>query len=147
MIRVLKKGMALILVLALCCTVFGTGYVCAKNGFNKKPTSDVGFEANKKTNGKKVKAPSGNYGYKDSKNRVWVPDGKMHGGKGWTREYPDGSHDHVYENGNLRVHSSKSNSASNNWLLVAVGILLLGVTVLSPIPGDEIVVGGALLGL
>lgn len=71
----------------------------------------------------------------------------MHGGKGWTRVYPDGSHDHVYEGGNVRVHKSEKNEASSNWLLLVAGILLLGVTILSPVPGDELIVGGALLGI
>lgn len=126
---------------------FSTVTVYAKNGFNKKPGSDVGFKEHPKTKGK-VKAPGSNdYGYKDEKGRVWVPDGKMHGGRGWTRVYPDGSHDHVYENGNVRVHESASNKASANWLLVAVGIILLGVTIFSPVPGDEVIIGGALLGI
>ena len=119
----------------------------AKNGFNKKPDSSVGFKEDKKSNGNKVKSPSGDYGWKDTNGRVWIPDGKMHGGAGWTREYPDGSHDHVYEDGNVRVHKSTSNSASANWLVIALSIILLGVVILSPIPGDEIIVGGALLGL
>lgn len=121
--------------------------VQAKNGFNKKPDSSVGYTEDKKSNGQKVKTPSGDYGYKDNKGRIWIPDGAMHGGQGWTREYPDGSHDHVYENGNVRVHSSENNEASTNWWLIALGIILLGITILSPIPGDEIIVGGALLGL
>lgn len=121
--------------------------VYAKNGFNKKPNSKVGFKENPKTKSK-VKAPGSNdYGYKDSKGRVWVPDGKMHGGKGWTRVYPDGSHDHVYEDGNVRVHKSKSTSSGKNWIVLAAIMLLFGVAVFSPIPGDEIVVGGALLGV
>ena len=121
--------------------------VYAKNGFNEKPGTDVGFQEDKKSNGQKVKSPSGDYGWRDNKGRIWIPDGKMHGGQGWTREYPDGSHDHVYEDGNVRVHKSESNDASSNWILIALGILLLGVTILSPLPGDEIIVGGALLGI
>ncbi len=31
----------------------------------------------------------------------------MHGGKGWTRVYKDGSHDHVYTNGKVQVHKAK----------------------------------------
>lgn len=127
-----------------------SGNVCvayAKNGFNKKPTPQDGFQEDKKQNGK-VKAPGSNdYGYKDNKGRVWVPDGRMHGGRGWTRVYPDGSHDHVYEGGNVRVHNSTSTKSGQNWILVAAMILLLGVAVFSPIPGDEIIVGGALLGI
>lgn len=119
----------------------------AKNGFNKKPDSSVGYEPDKKTGDNKVKTPDGDVGWKDSKGRIWVPDGKMHGGKGWTRVYPDGSHDHVYENGNVRVHKSETNDASKNWLLIALAIILLGVTIISPVPGDEIIVGGALLGI
>lgn len=121
----------------------------AKNGFNEKPTDKHGYTPDKKTKGKsKVKAPGSNdYGWKDSKNRVWVPDGKMHGGKGWTRVYPDGSHDHVYTDGNLRVHNSKNNNATTNWLAIAAMALLLGFAILSPVPGDEVILGGALLGI
>lgn len=145
--KITKRISILMIVMVLSLTSVTTN-VYAKNGFNKKPGSDVGFKEDKKTNGKKVKAPNGSdYGYKDTKGRVWVPDGKMHGGQGWTRVYPDGSHDHVYEDGNLRVHKSESNNASSNWLLLAAGILLLGVAVLSPVPGDELIIGGALLGI
>ena len=28
-------------------------------------------------------------------------------GKGWTRVYKDGSHDHVYTNGKVQVHKAK----------------------------------------
>lgn len=34
----------------------------AKNGFNKKPNSNVGYEKNKRVGDKKVKSPSGSYG-------------------------------------------------------------------------------------
>lgn len=140
-----KLSVFMLLFMLLITSMSSTAY--AKNGFNKKPGSNVGYKEDKKSNGQKVKAPSGDYGWKDTKGRVWIPDGKMHGGQGWTREYPDGSHDHVYEDGNVRVHKSQSNKASSNWFALAFAILLLGAAVLSPIPGDEVIVGGAFLGL
>lgn len=120
----------------------------AKNGFNQQPTSNDGFNPGK--NGQKVKVGS-DYGWKDSKDRVWVPDGNMHGGKGWTRQYPNDSHDHVYPGGNIRSHNIGGDAGHKkdriNWFLVASLGLLFVVTVFSPIPGDEVVVAGALLGL
>lgn len=55
----------------------------------------------------KVEAPGamGEHGWPDKKGNVWVPDVDMHGGEGWRRHYPDGSHDHVYPNGNVRTHN------------------------------------------
>ncbi len=64
-----------------------------------------------------------------------------------TRQYPDGSHDHVYDNGNVRVHKSNKTAAGKNWLSLAAGIIALGIAILSPIPGDELIIGGALLGI
>lgn len=145
--KLVKRISVFMIVMMLSLTSFTTS-VYAKNGFNQKPGADVGFKEDKKSNGQKVKAPGGgDYGWKDNKGRVWCPDGKMDGGEGWTRVYPDGSHDHVYPDGNVRVHKSESNDASTNWLAVIAAVLLLGVTILSPVPGDEIIVGGALLGI
>ena len=99
--------------------------VQAKNGFNDKPKSSDGFAAGK--NGQKVKVGS-DYGWKDSKGRIWIPDGKMHGGKGWTRQYPDGSHDHVFPGGNVRSHKVAGQAGHKqskiNWVLaIALGLL------------------------
>ena len=35
---------------------------------------------------------------------VWIPNNNMHGGAGWTVQYPDGHHEHVYPDGHRRVH-------------------------------------------
>ena len=55
---------------------------------------------------RKVRAPGGrgDKGWMDSKGKVWVPDNEMHGGEGWRRHNPDGTHDHVYPDGHVRVH-------------------------------------------
>lgn len=146
--KLIRKISIMLLVIVMSLATLPSTIAFAKNGFNKKPDSSVGFKEDKKTNGQKVKAPSGDYGWKDEKGRIWIPDGKMHGGQGWTREYPkDGSHDHVYEDGTVRVHKSESNEASTNWVLLALGLILLGVTIFSPVPGDELIIGGALFGL
>ena len=64
----------------------------------------------------------------------------MHGGKGWTRVYKDGSHDHVYTNGKVQVHKAKGKKYLHKeivrqWLLL---VFLIGITIISPLPGDEV---------
>lgn len=51
------------------------------------------------------------------------------------------------DNGNVRVHKSNKTAAGKNWLSLAAGIIALGIAILSPIPGDELIIGGALLGI
>lgn len=130
----------------------GGGYI---DGSIQPPPS-IGFKKDKKTNEdtKSRNPKSGSYGYKDSKGNYWVPNNTMDGGPGYVREWPDGSHDHVYPNGNVRKHSGKGAAnfsakkidSSGSWLkLGALGFLLV-VTIISPIPGDEVLVGAAILG-
>lgn len=142
------KFISLTMVLTLFFSIGTSLTVEAKNGFNNKPTAKDGFVAGK--NGQKTKVGS-DYGWKDSKGRVWIPDGKMHGGKGWTRQYKDGSHDHVYPGGKIRSHNIRGSAGHKknkiNWALAAGLGLLSVIAIFTPIPGDEIIVGGALLGL
>ncbi|SET15472.1 polymorphic toxin type 37 domain-containing protein [[Clostridium] polysaccharolyticum] len=86
--KVIKRISVFMMIMMLALTATTTS-VCAKNGFNQKPGSDVGFKEDKKSNGQKVKAPGGSdYGWRDTKGRVWVPDGKMHGGQEFTQMVP-----------------------------------------------------------
>ena len=63
----------------------------------------------------------------DSKGRVWVPDNRMHGGPGWRRHNPNGTHDHVYDGGNGRQHfDSGMNQGVAN---IVTGVILLIVLV------------------
>lgn len=146
-----KKFLNMVLIILIFTVLFSVGFgseVQAKNGFSDKPTSSDGFKAGK--NGQKVKVGN-DYGWKDAKGRIWIPDGKMHGGKGWVRQYPNGSHDHVYQGGNVRSHNISGEAGHKkskiNWGLAAALGLLFVISVLSPVPGDELIVGGALLGL
>jgi len=149
--KLMKKGFFSILVIAILLvfsisvpnnrfSLFTT--VQGKNGFSEKPSKKNGYNPDKKTKGKKKKrAPKSNdYGWADDKGRVWVPDGKMHGGKGWTRVYKDGSHDHVYTNGKVRVHKAKGkkNLAQRNYAAMIAAGILIGITIISPLPGDEV---------
>ena len=60
---------------------------------------------NRNQNNGKVKNPNGpGWGWPSSDNGVWMPDNGMHGGAGWTIQYPDGSHKHVYPEGHSREH-------------------------------------------
>ena len=57
----------------------------------------------------------------------------MHGGKGWTRVYKDGSHDHVYTNGKVQVHKAKGkkNLAQRNCAAMIAAGILIGITIIS----------------
>jgi len=151
--KTFSKSGVFVFVLMLALITFSDASYAALDT-KKQPPSDYGFEKDKKVpTDRKVKNPdTGKYGYKDKQGRYWVPDRNMHGGEGWTREYPDGSHDHVYEdNGNVRVHKGSQDAnyklSGSSWIYIVGAGLLLGLTILSPIPGDEIIVAGALLGV
>ncbi len=70
-----------------------------------KPTENDGFIPKKNSNGEMVKHPkTGQYGWKDEKNKIWVPSGANgHGGPHWDVQYPDGkTYDNVLPGGKIR---------------------------------------------
>ncbi|WP_322184098.1 RHS repeat-associated core domain-containing protein [Neglectibacter caecimuris] len=70
-----------------------TGYKEPKKGLNRNH------------NNGKVKNPNGpGWGWPSSDGGVWMPGDNMDGGAGWTIQYPNGNHKHVYPNGHTREH-------------------------------------------
>lgn len=69
----------------------------------KIPPDHPKFEPPKKGGNRKVKNPNGKgRGWESKDGGVWVPTPGMHGGDGWTVQYPDGSHWHAYPGGGTR---------------------------------------------
>jgi len=74
--------------------------------------------------GGKVKNPNGEgWGFPAKDGGVWVPKddtgkNKQHGGEGWTVQYPDGSHEHRYPSGHIRLSVS---DILNPNIVIAVG--------------------------
>ena len=70
----------------------------------------------KKGGKNKVKNPNGpGNGWPAKDGGVWIPDNNMHGGSGWTVQYPGGRHWHAYPGGGTReleisLYNEKSKS-------------------------------------
>ena len=79
---------------------------------------------------KKVKNPNGNgKGWLAKDGGVWVWTPRMHGGEGWTVQYPNGKHKHAYKGGGMREHYVKEPMSKSEKLLrgtlTGVGVILL----------------------
>lgn len=69
----------------------------------KIPPDHPDFESPKKGGNRKVKNPNGpGKGWLSKDGGVWVPTPRMHGGEGWTVQYPSGNHWHAYPDGATR---------------------------------------------
>lgn len=55
----------------------------------------------------------------------------MHGGSGWTVQYPDGSHKHVYEGGGIRTHDF---SFENPFDAQDIVVIILACSLIAIIP-------------
>ena len=77
----------------------------------------------KKGGGKKVKNPNGpGRGWPSKDGGVWMPDPDMHGGEGWTVQYPGGGHSHAYPGGKVRNHFEAEQSTSDSIIKIFVGL-------------------------
>ena len=86
----------------------------------------------------KVKNPNGaGKGWPAKDGGVWVPDDNMHGGAGWTVQYPDGSHKHAYPSGHVREATRQSN------LGAGIGAAIVGLVITAVIIIDDFVGGFA----
>ena len=84
------------------------------------PPPESGYKPPKKGLSKydkgRVKNPNGpGKGWPAKDGGVWVPDDNMHGGHGWTVQYPDGSHWHAYPEGGKREHFSSYAGIGSDW--------------------------------
>lgn len=78
-----------------------------------KPTKEDGYDAPKKWDGKKVRAPNGRgFGYPDKDGNVWVPSGPNgHGGPHWDVQSSDGkNYENIVPGGHIRGQRPKGNN-------------------------------------
>ena len=78
----------------------------------------------KKGGNNKVKNPNGQgKGWPAKDNGVWIPTPNMHGGEGWTIQYPGGSHSHAYPGGKVRNHFQPEQPTGESLVMVFVGVI------------------------
>lgn len=84
---------------------------------------------------RRVKNPNGKgNGWLSKDGGVWVWTPKMHGGEGWTVQYPNGSHSHAYKGGKMRNHfvtekpNLKDRIVVAGLLVIALGLLADNIT-------------------
>jgi len=89
------------------------------------PPEDTGYNPPKK-GAKEVKNPNGQgKGWQDKKGNVWVPTPGMHGGEGWTVQYPNGGHHHVYPGGKVRKATKQSSPVGGGTMIVGGAVALI----------------------
>lgn len=99
-----------------------TGYTPPKKGLN--------YGKNKG----KVRNPNGpGLGWPAKDGGVWVPDNGMDGGPGWTVQYPNGDHKHVYPDGHVREHFSM------DWdPVIGIGIVVISTAGILWVAGNDL---------
>ena len=104
---------------------------------SKPPPPETGYQPPKRNpNPSKVPNPNGpGRGWPSRSGSVWVPDNSMHGGPGWTEQFPDGSHVHHYPNGNVRKIESLTVPSFDP--VVGVGMMVIGVVVIAAVVLDD----------
>ena len=93
----------------------------------KVPPDHPDFKPPKKGN-RKVQNPNGaGKGWLAKDGGVWVPTDKMHGGEGWTVQYPGGGHKHAYPGGHVREATKVSDPVGGSALILmgVVGLVYL----------------------
>ena len=85
----------------------------------------------KKNGGRKVRNPNGaGWGWPAKDGGVWMPDFDMHGGEGWTIQYPGGGHSHAYPGGGVRNHFESEQSIGKSIIMIFSGaVLTIGLLV------------------
>ena len=111
------------------------------------PPDHPEYKPPKKGGDKKVKNPNGEgNGWPAKDGGVWVPTPGMHGGDGWTVQYPDGSHWHGYPGGGVRKAQKQSNPIAGG-AIVIFGLVATGYLVLNDITGlgaaDDMLISGS----
>ncbi len=73
----------------------------------------------------KVKNPNGKGRGRPAKDGgVWVPTPTMHGGEGWTVQYPNGGHSHAYPSGKVRNHFQREQPVGQSVIMMLVGAIV-----------------------
>ena len=109
------------------------------------PPDHPDFMPPKKGNQKKKNPNGQGYGWVDQKGNIWVWTPRMHGGEGWTIQYPDGGHGHAYPGGKMRNHfeSIPKNSILSDISSLPYDHALNNLPLLIPI----IIIGGMAVGM
>ena len=98
--------------------------IAATSNPKKDPPDHPGYTPPKKGN-KKVKNPNGKgTGWEAKDGGVWVWTPGMHGGDGWTIQYPGGSHSHAYPGGGVRNHFQPEQSPTDAVIMIFVGTVV-----------------------
>ena len=99
-----------------------------------------------------MKNPNGKgVGWLDNYGNVWVPTPDMHGGPGWTVQYPNGGHHHAYPGGRVRYAVMQYTTVAPEPHVYIIGalmlLLLMGDDFLGIVADDTLipVVGAAML--
>jgi hypothetical protein len=91
-----------------------------------KPPDHPDYVPPKKGDGGKVRNPNGSgSGWPAKNGGVWVPTPGMHGGEGWTVQYPGGGHTHAYPGGGTRHATYQSNPWGGGFKMIGATIALL----------------------
>ena len=100
------------------------------------PPDHPDYKPPKKWDGKKKRNPnSPGWGWPAKDGGVWVPTPKMHGGEGWTIQYPNGEHNHAYPGGKVRNHFQREQSLGNSIVMMLAGGILTGLFIVDDITG------------
>lgn len=79
---------------------------------------------------------------------VWVWTPNMHGGEGWTVQYPGGDHSHAYLGGGVRNHFELEQPAIDSVVMIFVGLSVIAALALDDTTGigvadNALMAGGA----
>ena len=75
---------------------------------------------------RKVKNPNGKgNGWEAKDGGVWIWTPNMHGGEGWTIQYPGGGHSHAYPGGGVRYSFEPVYSSPSIGVYLLAGILIV----------------------
>ena len=99
------------------------------------PPDHPDYKPPKKGN-QKVKNPNGEgRGWRAKDGGVWVWTPNMHGGDGWTIQYPGGDHSHAYPGGKVRNHFEAEHSVGVSTIMVFAGAVFTGILVMDDFTG------------
>jgi len=100
------------------------------------PPDHPDYKPPKKGGGKKVRNPNGEgWGWPAKDGGVWMPDPDMHGGEGWTIQYPGGGHSHAYPSGGVRNHFESEHSTGTSVLYLVLAALATAYLAVDDITG------------
>ncbi len=111
------------------------------------PPDHPDYTPPKKGGKTKVKNPNGKgWGWPAKDGGVWVPTPKMHGGEGWTVQYPRGGHSHAYPGGGVRNHFESEQPTGESIVMIFGGALITAVLIADDATGigaadDPLLVG------